>query len=703
MRCHANVLGLGQKTDKLRRLTAQVRFLFLIFAFLILSLQGFSTALADDLAEMGLLGDELTLFEDIPSVFGASKYEQKISEAPSSVSIVTAAEIKKYGYRTLADILQSQRSFHVTKDRNYTYAAVRGFGPPGDYNSRILILVDGHRINDNIYQSGSIGHEFILDVDLIDRVEVIRGPSSSLYGTGAFFAVINLVSKRGRDFQGLEFSSAAGSEEALDGRLTYGNRPGGDLEWLVSGTVGDHQGDDWYYEEFDDPTTNQGLAVDLDGESYRNIFLKASVGDLTLSGGYVSRKKAYPTAPWGTVFNYSDSETVDDRAYLDLKYDRSFEPGWNLVGRLFYDYYFYRGKYPYDWADYDAEPSADPEIYTAQDEAEGRWCGGEVQLSRRIGAHQLILGGEYRDNLKQDQFYWDDEDDPTSLALDSHESSKVWAVFVQDEFHLHDNLNLTVGIRHDDYSNFGGTTNPRLALIYNPLEKTAFKLLYGSAFRAPNVYEQYYNDGGQTAKSNPDLGPETIRTYELVVEQYLGENLRAVATGFYYEIEDLINLRLDPSDDLLIFDNLDEAEAVGLELELEGKWESGLAGRISYTYQETENKLTGEILANSPNHLAKLNLIIPLWRDQVFMDIEEQYTSSRMSVASSDKEQCELGGFSVTNLTFFSQNLIKDLELSVSLYNLFDKKYESVGSAEHVQSGIEQDGRTFRVKVSYLF
>lgn len=702
MKCHTTDPCISQNPDKLRELAAQIPFLLILVAILTFFPLGFSTARAEDLSEMGLLGDELTLFEDIPSVFGASKFEQKITEAPSSVSIVTAVEIKKYGYRTLADILQSLRSFHVTKDRNYSYAAVRGFGPPGDYNSRILILVDGHRINDNIYQSGSIGHEFILDVDLIDRVEVIRGPSSSLYGTGAFFAVINLVSKRGRDYQGLELSSAAGSEEAFDGRLTYGNRLGGGLEWLVSGTAGDCQGDDWYYEEFDDPSTNQGVAVDLDGEGYRNLFLKTSVGDLSLSGAYVSRKKAYPTAPWGTVFNHPDAETVDDRAYLDLKYDHSFEPGGNLLGRLFYDYYFYRGNYPYDWADYAADPAADPEIYTAEDEAEGRWWGGEVQLSKRIGAHQLILGGEYRDNQKQDQFYWDDRSDPASLAFDSQESSKVWAVFVQDEFHLRDDLKLTVGIRHDDYSSFGGTTNPRLALIYNPLEKTAVKLLYGAAFRAPNVYEQFYDDG-YSAKSNPDLGPETIKTYELVLEQYLGEKVRAVATGFYYEIEDLINLRLDPADDLLVFDNLDAAKAVGLELELEGKLENGLAGRISYTYQETENKLTGEILTNSPKHLTKLNLIVPLWRDQLFMDIEEQYTSSRKSAATSDKDECELGGFAVTNLTVFSQNLVKDLELSASLYNLFDKKYEAVGSAEHVQSGIEQDGRTFRVKVSYLF
>src|SRR3990170_1261941 len=109
---------------------------------------------------------ETILFQEIPSVYGASKYEQKVTEAPSSVSIVTSAEIKKYGYRTLADILRSIRGFFVTFDRNYSYVGVRGFNRPGDYNTRILLLIDGHRVNDNVYDGALIGTEFILEVDL---------------------------------------------------------------------------------------------------------------------------------------------------------------------------------------------------------------------------------------------------------------------------------------------------------------------------------------------------------------------------------------------------------------------------------------------------------------------------------------------------------------------------------------------------------
>jgi hypothetical protein len=113
---------------------------------------------------------------EIDTVSGASRFKQKVTEAPASVTIITSNDIAKYGYRTLADILRNVQGFYVTYDRNYSWLGVRGYGPPGDYNSRIALMIDGHRLNDNIFDAALIGTEFPLDVDLIDREEVIRGP-----------------------------------------------------------------------------------------------------------------------------------------------------------------------------------------------------------------------------------------------------------------------------------------------------------------------------------------------------------------------------------------------------------------------------------------------------------------------------------------------------------------------------------------------
>ena len=187
-------------------------------------------------------------------VYGASKYEQKLSEAPSSVTIVDADEIKKYGHRNLAEVLRSVRGLYVSYDRNYSYLGVRGFNRPGDYTSRVLVLVDGHRINDNVLDSVLVGNEFPLDVDIIDRVEVIRGPSSSIYGNNAFFGVINVITKRGKDLNGVEVSGSYGTFDSYTARLSYGKMFTNGVELFLSGSFFDSAGaDQLYYPEYNTP------------------------------------------------------------------------------------------------------------------------------------------------------------------------------------------------------------------------------------------------------------------------------------------------------------------------------------------------------------------------------------------------------------------------------------------------------------------
>ncbi|HTH10691.1 MAG TPA: Plug domain-containing protein, partial [Acidovorax sp.] len=119
----------------------------------------------------------------------ASRYTQTALEAPAMVSVVTAEDILLFGYRTLAEVLAGMRGLYVSYDRSYHYLGNRGFATPGDYNTRVLLLVNGVRFNDNLYDQASIGTDFPLDLDLIDRVEFVPGPGSAVYGANAFFGV----------------------------------------------------------------------------------------------------------------------------------------------------------------------------------------------------------------------------------------------------------------------------------------------------------------------------------------------------------------------------------------------------------------------------------------------------------------------------------------------------------------------------------
>jgi iron complex outermembrane receptor protein len=413
-----------------------------------------------------------------------------------------------------------------------------------------------------------------------------------------------------------------------------------------------------------------------------------------LSGLYSSRTKDVPTASFATFFGDKPATTTDERAYAELKYNHQFGESTELLARLAYDVYPYIGKYPYDYG----TNNRPADIAHDFDVAFGDWLTAEVQLKQRVfDRHTVMVGAEYRENLHQQLSNYDDQR-PRTTFLDVRRSGRSFGVYGQAEAVLRTNLLLNAGLRYDYFSTFGSTLNPRVGLIYNPWEKTTFKFLYGQAFRAPNAYELYFDAPDFNQAGNPDLQPETIRTYEVIYEQYLPAHLRFSASGYYYEIDDLISQTIQPGTGLLIFNNVDRVQAKGLEFELEGKYPGGVLARASYALQRTEDVMTGAELTSSPRHLIKGNLIVPLYRDKVFAALELQYQSGIRTLAGRRTDDFVIG-----NLTLFSREIVKGLEASASVYNLFDTKCGSPGAGDHLQDTIPQDGRSFRLKMTYKF
>ncbi len=631
---------------------------------------------------------EGTLFDEIPSVYGAAKYDQKVHEAPAAVTIITAEQIRKYGYRNFAQILDSVPGLFTSNDRNYGYLGIRGFNRPGDYTSRVLLLIDNHRLNDAVFDQGGAGTEMPIDVDLIDRVEIIKGPGSSLYGTNALFGVVNVITKRGRDLKGAEVSGEASSFNTYRGRLSYGNKFSNGVEVLLSGSYSDSEGHrELFYPAF--ASTNNGITKDADSDNLYYYTGKLSYGDFTLNGGHQWRKKNIPTAAFGTLFNDNRDHTVDERTYLDLVYQHEFLNQLNVKARLYFDRYYYYAHLPYD-----SGISSPPSLLN-KDVTEADWWGAELTVTKRLfDRHKLTVGTEYRDQFRLNQSNRDI--DPPTTYLDDKRRSSFIAAYLQDEWAIMDHLVLVAGVRHDQYSTFGGTTNPRIGLV-STWGKTTVKLLYGQAFRAPNPYEQFYVTGA-TFKANSNVKPEKIKTYELVVEQYLGNHLRALGSLYQYNISGLISQTTDPTDNKLFYDNVDDITARGAEFMVEGKWPAGFEGRISYAIQTTRNDQMEQMLTNSPQHLVKTNLIVPVVGDKLFAGFEGRYTSSRLTLAGNNASP-----FYILNVSLFSQRIVKGWELSAHINNLVGQKYGYPGSGKHRQDIIDQDGRTFWVKLKYRF
>jgi outer membrane receptor for ferrienterochelin and colicins len=635
-----------------------------------------------DLLDLSL--DQLTTIK-IDTVYAASKFTEKVTDAPSSVSIVTGDQISRFGYRTLADIIRSVRSFDVTSDRVHSYTGVRGFNSLDDFGSRTLLLIDGHRMNDPILDTAAVGTEALLDVDLIERVEFIRGPGSSIYGSNAFFSVINVVTRSGASVNGVEASTSAGSFDTYTGRVTIGKKLDNGLDYFVSASAYFSEGQDQiFYREFNTPQTNNGIASHLDETNYWSTFAKVSWGDFILEGGYVARDKDVPTAPNGTVFNVPNLE-ANARGYAELRYLHQTVDGWAISARLYYDGYDVHTLASYDY---------DIGRVQNNDSARARWWGAEAGVSRTFFTRlRLAIGGEVRRSIELRLRNYDER--PFNSYLDARPDQLVFGAYADSRLELTQNVSLAAGVRWDYYDSFGSTVNPRAALDYKPFQNTTFKLLYGQAFRAPDIYQLDYTSFRQ--RINPNLGPETIRTYEAVVEQYFTMHWRGTISIFRNEISSLIQTTADQFG-FVSFTNANDAAVNGGEAEIEGKWDNGLLIRASYTHQEAKSINNDQQLVNSPDNAFKTQLSVPVFRDKIFGSLEFLYSSDRLTLGHTRSDDTW-----TLNGTLYSHNLAPNLTASVSVYNILDQKYSTPAGVNFFQDTIPQDGRTFRLKLSYKF
>jgi outer membrane receptor protein involved in Fe transport len=663
--------------DKLpcRRDGRTVRALRVAAAMAVAGLAWPAAASGPDLASAGL--DALLDLE----VSGASKFVLRASASPSTATVVTAEQMRALGHRTLADVLRAVQGVVVSSDRTYAYLGVRGFSTPGDYNTRVLVLIDGNRLNDNVYDQAYIGSEFPLDLDLVERVEFIHGQGSAVHGANALFGVVNVVTRRGGVAVGRELALSVGHGGARQMRVS-GNLPldeGSNL--LLSATLHRTTGTDATYPQFDSPQTNHGISEDTDHERGRQLFAKWNHGELSATLIHGDRTKGLSASP-GTVFGdprslYRDTLTLSD---LVWKHRLGNASTWNL--RAYAGRYDFRADYVIDY----------PPVTLNRDGAKARWWGVDTHFStERFAGHKLVIGGDVQVSARQDQTNDDVWPVPVSYLDDRRRGTRL-SLFAEDHWQILPSLTLVAGARVDRQRDRAAHTSPRLSAVWRADEYWTVKAVYGEAFRPANAYERYYAMPDSGYKGNPDARSERVRGSELAVEWRPTASTRFSATAFSNKARDLLVQDVDPADGLLVFRNVGQMHFRGVDLEAETAFGRGGLLRAGVSSHHAHDLSGTELDSHSPRRSGKLVWVQPL-RGAWTLGAEAIGVGRRGEVA----------GYGVANVTLSAQVLSDRARLSFSVHDLFDRQPSDPGSDSVLQPSSPHDGRSFRLKLETSF
>lgn len=588
-------------------------------------------------------------FEELlnTEIITADRLARQISDAASAVSIVTAQDIRAYGYRTLDDILSSMRGLHLAHDYRYAYLGGRGYGNPGDYAGRITLLIDGYAAPDGYFGQSYFGADGFLDVELIERVEYVPGTGSSSYGGGAFLGVVNVITKKGAAFGGTQVALDFGSHHLQKQRITWGKKfeNGGDL--LVSASAYRSHGRAF-------TTDPEEGTIGLAGqERSQRLFVKGSLNGWTITSAAVQRPIDTPSSP-GVV-------STDTSGFTSLKLDADINPKLKLSSHAYIGRYLYK---------------VDPD---RSETTVSQWWGLDSKLvSNWLDGHTVVLGAELREDDRQ----FTRVAGPPEFAFVGDVQRKTTSLYAYDDIALTPHWQLNLGLRHERRDNGTSFTSPRAALIWES-SGSSVRLSTGVAHMqaTPNIESFVF------VQPTPI---ERVHTTELVIEQQLAATTRLIGSLYHYRFDNRPSF------------NETQATATplsthGAEIELEHHFSAGSRLRASYAYQQLRRE-DGSWQINSPPHVAKLNFTKPLIGEKLRLGAEWQLISRRFR-----GDGAEMPGYAVANLALTSQNWLPNWYVSLSVRNIFNRRYSDVKDASNGLQTFPRDGRNVWLQISRDF
>lgn len=484
--------------------------------------------------------------EDV--VVGAAKREQSLGNVASAVTVVSGDRLRRMGYRTLSEALRSVAGMYVDDDHLTDRVGVRGLQVLGDFNTRLLLLVDGATVNEPWNQFTGFGWDTPFSIDDVARIEVIRGPVSSVYGTNAFFGIINVVTR-----------GAAESPRAW-GRITGGSFGGSAAAGFAAGDV-DHQlrGSVSALGRFGEDLTVGELGpdpIDADGAVAMRAGVAGAYAGAFGQVRFYRRVREMPFAPYQTQIGSRDNTSADTLFMSEAGYTRELSSRLTATVRGYLNRYRYRDRL----VDEDG-------AMTFTDIGDSRWFGAEARgryavladdkLGVTAGAEATFISTESR------SFYYGEEADAAVVPKDLN----LQGLYTELDAQPTRWMAFTAGVRADRNSALDDRVSPRAALFFSQKERYGVKFLYAEGFRNPSAYEGFFEDGVDFT-ANPDIGAETIRSYEAVLWGKR-EGLTARLSGFRWAADRLVEQEpIDtPDGERLQFQNQGGLTSTGVEVE----------------------------------------------------------------------------------------------------------------------------------------
>ena len=640
----------------------------------------------------GLLSENFDSDKDLEkllnkTISNTELYNQKISESPNSIIIISKEQIKLFGYQSLSELISTIQGTYIRNDMNYDFLGTRGFDRPTSFSNN-LVLLNGHVLNEYVYGSQSLDNYLGIDMDDISRVEILQGPSSTMYGSGAMVSLINIILKEGKEFNGLTAGLMYGTFDNKYAHVSYGKRYD-DFSIAITGRHGERGGKDFFFEDFKD-STRDGVARNMDWEKHLGSTIQAVYQDFSLNIYFSNREKSIPNAPYQADFNTSPTKSQDMRAFYSLLYQKEINPTQSLRAKLFFDTYDYS-----DVFQYEGEPWYDENV--------GRWFGGEFDYKFDISSNYSLFAGT---NITRSYMLTSKLFDEYQHYTNNNIPFTSASFYIQNQYQLLKNFSVDFGIRADIFSYYKPHYNPRFALIYNPTERTTLKYLLNSGFRIPSIYE-FLVDDTTFKEQNLMLKPENLLSNEIIWENIVSEKFNYSVSLYYYRFKNVIELIDNPeqSDNVGAYQNMSEYNSLGIELAFRGRPEDGFVWYSNFAYQMTQDSSNKQI-TNSPQILVKAGISYS-FVENLFVGIEGKYEGNRRTLYNTITDEF----FLIDANIGFTPNFSKDsgfdalnyIHIGIRVKNLLDKIYYLPGPSWVSTHSIEQYGRvlTFvlRVKV----